>query len=172
MAINISLNFKFKGVQWKSGHLYQFRYSSWRHDPQPSGILMYKVHGIHPRTKNQHRYLQMINLTYIPRPIRKQFAQQWVQEMERTNGNAAFTWQLVKRRFPGLKHAVRRYFIIPNYYITDIKPIPLEDMESVIISTWSKDFSKKLRTSLFSKYKKVMDRKKKTGGFMSRLFGR
>lgn len=173
MAINVSLKFKFNGVQWKSGHIYQFDYHAWHNDPRPTFILMYRLFGINPKTNHQWRLIQGINLTYIPRPVRKQFAQTWVQEMERTNGNAAFTWQLVKRRYPGLTTAVRRYLIRPNYYITNIKAIPLEDMESVIVSTWSKDFSKKLKTSLFGKYKKVMDRnKKKKPGFFGRLFGR
>lgn len=175
MTIKISLNFKFKGIQWKSGHVYTFKYSSWRNDPQPTAILMYKVSGNHPRTGNQHRYIQMLNFSYIPRPVRKQFAQTWAKEMERSGNNSVFTWQLVKRRFPQLKLAVRRYFYIPNYYLSDIKEIPLENMEEVIVSTWSKDFSKKLKTSLVKKYRNVMDRRKKTGGFMSvvkNLFGK
>jgi hypothetical protein len=31
----------------------------------------------------------------------------------------------------------------------------MEDMDKVIVSTWSKDFSKKLRSSLIKKFKKA-----------------
>jgi hypothetical protein len=171
MAIKVDLNFKWKRTEWKSGHIYTFKYHAWHNDPQPTVILMYRLFGMNPKSGHFWRLIQCINFTYIPRPMRQQFASTWVQTMERTGGNAAFTWQLCKRRFPYLKHAVRRYLIKPDYYITNVKAIPLEDMESVIVSTWSKDFSKKLRTDLIQKYRKVMDKKKKTGGFMSRIKG-
>lgn len=148
--------------------------TAWRNDPEPTLILMYRIRGTHPNTGHQWRLIQGINLTYIPRPQRKAFVQAWVKEMENNGGRADFTWDRVQNQFPYMTHAVRRYLLKPTYYITNVKPIPLEDMESVVVSTWSKDFSKKLRTDLASKYRKVMARKNQTGGFFAsikNLFG-
>lgn len=120
---------------------------------------MYSLEGTHPNTGHQWRFLQGINFTYIPRSIRRQFANQWKEVITRTN-NPKFTWEMVKRRYPYLENAVRRYFIKPNYYITDLIEIPFDDMEKVIVSTWSKDFSKKIKISLLSKFRNIMRRRK------------
>jgi hypothetical protein len=156
MAIKRVFKKRFKGVTVKSGHIYTFKYQAWEHDPRPVVIMMYAIDGIHPRTKHQHRYFQAINFTYIPRSIRKQFARDWSRTYRRTNGNVKFTWELVQRRYPYLKHAVRRYFFKPNYYINELIEVPWEDMEKVVVSTWSKDFSKKLRMSLLGKFRRAM----------------
>ncbi len=117
---------------------------------------MYALEGNHPRTGNQWRFFQGINFTYIPRSMRRQFARDWVRTLERTRGNVRFTWELVQRRYPYLKNAVRRYFYRPTYYIRDLNEVPLEDIEKVVVSTWSKDFSKKLKASLISKFRKAL----------------
>jgi hypothetical protein len=121
---------------------------------------MYALDGNHPNTGHQWRFFQAINFTYVPRTQRRQFAQDWVETFQRTNGNTRFTWELCVRRYPYLKHAVRRYFFKPNYYITKLREIPFEDMEKAIVSTWSKDFSKKIKRSLLDKFKSVMGRRK------------
>ena len=54
--------------------------------------------------------------------------------------------------------------------ITNIKPIPMENMEEAVVSSFDKDFSKKLKTDLAKKFKRVQKKRKKTGGFMSRFF--
>lgn len=156
MAIKRVWKKRFKGVTVKTGHIYTFKYQAWEHDPRPVVIMMYAVDGIHPNTGHQHRYFQAINFTYIPRSIRRQFARDWSRTYRRTGGNVKFTWELVKRRYPYLKHAVRRYFFKPNYYINELMEVPWEDMEKVIVSTWSKDFSKKLRMSLLGKFRRAM----------------
>jgi len=156
MAIKRVWKKRFKGVTVKTGHIYTFKYQAWEHDPRPVVIMMYAVDGIHPNTGHQHRYFQAINFTYIPRSIRRQFARDWARTYQRTGGNVKFTWELVKRRYPYLKHAVRRYFFKPNYYINQLIEVPWEDMEKVIVSTWSKDFSKKLRMSLLGKFRRAM----------------
>ena len=117
---------------------------------------MYAFSGTHPSTGRQWRFIQAINFTYVPRSMRKAFANEWVRVFERTNGNVRFTWDIVKRKYPYLKHAVRRYFYSPTYYISKLQSIPFEDMENVIISTWSKDFSKKLKVSLYSKFSSAL----------------
>ena len=151
---------RFKGVVMKTGHIYTFNYQAFENDPKPTVILMYAIEGIHARTGHQRRLFQCINFSYVPRAIRKQFARSWVREFERTNGNPKFTWETVKRKYPQLKVATRRYFFSPNYYITKLREVPIDQMENVIVSTWSKDFSKKVISSLISKYRKVMGRRK------------
>lgn len=153
MSIRVIMRKNFHNVSWRSGHVYKFKYTAWSNDPEPVIILMYALDGIHPNTGHQHRYFQAINFTYIPRAQRKQFASVWVREWERTGGSFQFTWDRVKREFPYLQNAVRRYFFKPSYYIQNPIEIPLEDMEDVIVSTWSKDFSKKLKTNLAQKFK-------------------
>jgi len=170
MAIKADLKWRSHGVTWKSGHVYQIgHYQGWENDPSPTLIVMYRLSGINPSTGHQWRFIQGINMTYIPRAIRKQFAQHWARELERTNGNIEFTWDLVQNRYPYLEKAVRRYFYKPSYYIKNVKAIPFDEMESVIVSTWSKDFSKKVRVTLAQKYRAVMGRNKR--GFFS-LFKR
>lgn len=158
---------KFQNIVWKSGHIYKFRYSPFQGDPEPVIILMYAHSGTHPNTGHEWTFFTGINFTYLPRPTRRAFAQAWMREWQRTNGNVEFTYQRVVQEFPYLIGAVRRYFYSPNYYITNAMEIPLEDMEDVIVSTWSKDFSKKVKTSLINKYKSVM---KKSGGFLGGFF--
>jgi hypothetical protein len=172
MSLSIHLEKKIGGVTFKSGHVYSFRYQGWQHDPEPTLIFMYAFSGKHPRTQREWRFIQGINLTYVPRPLRKAFAITWIREFERTNGNAEFTWDLVKNRFPYLGLAVRRYFYSPSYYITSTRHIPFQEMEEVIVSTWSKDFSKKVKTQLTRQFKKAVagPPNKKKMGFFGRLF--
>ena len=88
---------KFHGVILKSGYIYSFKYSSWRNDPKPTIILMYSLEGNHPNTGHQWRFLQGINLSYLPRSMRRAFANEWVRVFERTNGNVRFTFAQPKQ---------------------------------------------------------------------------
>lgn len=124
--------------------------------------MMYALEGINTRadgTKHQWRFFQAINFTYVPRADRKRFAQMWMTEFTRSK-NVRFTWQKVQRRFPYLQHAVRRYFFRPGYYIRDLEEIPFEDWEKAVVSTWSKDFSKKVKASLINKFRRVLRNRK------------
>jgi hypothetical protein len=163
MAIRRIYKKKFKGQTLKSGHIYTFKYQAWENDPRPTIILMYSLEGNHPRTGHQWRFLQAINFTYIPRSLRRQFARDWMQVLQRTD-NPRFRWELVKRKYPYLQNAVRRYFIKPNYYIQELKEIPFDDIEKAVVSTWSKDFSKKVKTSLMTKFRNVLRRRNKKIG--------
>jgi hypothetical protein len=159
MAVRRKLNKTFKGVQMKSGHFYTFKYQAWEHDPRPVIILMYALDGINLKadgTRHEWRFFQGINFTYIPRSIRKTFINDWKRTWIRTGGNPRFTWEMVQRRYPYLKGAVRRYFFKPNYYITDLQEIPFDDLDKLVVSTWSKDFSKKLKMSLLAKFRTAM----------------
>jgi len=140
---------------------------------------MYKIQGIHPKTGHQHRYIQAINLNYIPRQQRKAFTTLWLKEMEKNKGDVEFTWDSVQFRFPYLDTAVRRYMIKPVYRIQGAQYIPPENVEDVVVSTWGKDFSKKLDMDLAAKKARSLGRgealkkkyKKKWGGFGSSFFG-
>lgn len=151
---------KFKGVNLQSGHFFKFRYQAWANDPEPTVIFMYSLEGIHPRTGHQWRFLQCINFTYVPRTVRKNFVRDWTIHMQKTN-NPRFTWEKVKSKYPQIQHAVRRYFFKPNYYITKLQEIPFDQIEKQVVSTWHKDFSKKIKSSLLNKFRRIMRNRSK-----------
>ena len=78
-----------------------------------------------------------------------------MKELEKP-GNIKFHWQKVQAKYPYLQPAIRRYFFKPNYYIRNLKEVPFEDIEKVVISTFSKDFSKKITTALRAKFRKAL----------------
>ncbi len=169
MAIKYHLKKKAAGTTWKSGHIYQIRYSNWHNDPRPVIIVMGLTSGYHPNTGHEHHYISAININYIPRYHRTQFARLWKNEMEKNNGKVELVWDRVQQDFPYMRHAVRRYWYKPSYMITNVKYIPPENIEEAVISTWSKDYSKKLKVDLARKFRRVQKRRRKTGGFMSRF---
>ena len=169
MALRQHTQKKFKNVIWRSGQVYKFKYQAWNNDPEPVIVLINAYSGRHPTTQHEWHFFQGINFTYIPRSHRRQFAAAWMNEWE-SGRRPEFSWNIILTRYPYLKNAIRRYFYTPNYYITDVVPVPLEDMEQVIVSTWSKDFSKKLKTSLVSKFRKARSNVNK--GLLSGFFGR
>jgi hypothetical protein len=120
---------------------------------------MYSIEGTHPNTGHQWRILQAINFTYIPRGIRKRFMDIWLKELQRSR-NIKFTWQKVLTRYPFLKIGVRRYFFTPTYYIKSLEEIPLDQVEKAVVSTYGKDFAKKIRTAILSKWAKILGRRK------------
>ena len=160
MALRIQYRKKIHGVIMQSGHVYSMKYIPWQHDSNPTIIFMNSFSGTHPNTGRQWRFIQALNFTYVPRSSRRAFANEWTRVFERTNGNVRFTWNILKRRYPYLSHAVRRYFYSPNYYISKLQEIPFENMEQAIISTWSKDFSKKVKVSLLQKFRSAMSGRK------------
>lgn len=163
MAIKRVFKKRFKGITMKSGYIYTFRYQqllAWQHDPKPTGILLYALDGIHPKTGSQWRFFQMINLSYVPKTIRKQFIKEWVIYLQKTK-NVKLTWEIIMKKYPRLKHSVRRYFFKPNYYIKDLVEVPLDKIEEVVVSTWHKDYSKKVKTSLLNKFRRVMQHRNK-----------
>lgn len=163
MALRRNYNKRFKGVSMRSGHFYKFKYTAWENDPRPTIILMYALEGTHPNTGNQFRFFQAINFTYIPRTVRKRFLNEWMRIYQSGNPNdLRFTWELIKRKYPWLKIAVRRYFFKPNYYMTALEEIPIDRIEKEVISTWNKDFSKKVKTALINKFRNVFKRRKQT----------
>lgn len=150
---------RFEGLEWKSGYFYTFKYKGWENDPKPHIIFMYAYSGYHPNTGREWRFFQAINFSYIPRKVRRRFMATYLKAREK-HTNMKFVWDDVKRRYPWLKIAVRRYFYSPGTYIVSPKEIPFEDAERVIVSTWQKDFSKKAITAIRSKFR--LGKKKKT----------
>jgi hypothetical protein len=146
---------RFKGVTLKSGHFYRFKYQAWEHDPKPVIIFMASIEGIHQNSGHQWRIFQGLNFTYIPRAQRKRFLKVWMKELDKP-GNIKFTWRKVLAKYPYLKPAIRRYFFKPNYYIRNLEEIPFDNIEKVVISTFSRDFSKKITTALLGKFKKAL----------------
>jgi len=131
---------------------------------------MYSFSGRHPNTGHEWHFFQGINFTYIPRTQRRHFANIWVSRMERNNGNFQLDWASLVSEFPYLRNAVRRYFYKPSYYIQDAMEVPLEDIEQVVVSTWSRDFSKKLRTNLVQKFRRA--RRNVSKGLRTGIFKR
>jgi len=152
---------------WKSGHVYSFKYNAWENDPEPLIILMYSLEGTHPKTGRQWRFFQGINLSYVPRNIRKQFANTWIKEFEKRPDNPQnirFTYLKMKRRYPGLLGAVRRYMHTPKDRIQKPREIPIQEFQKALNISFAKDFSRKAR-SIFKKLRKgKLFQRKKTKG--------
>lgn len=163
---------KLHGVTLKSGHIYTFDYKAWEHDPKPVIIFMYAFSGNYPTGKRREwRFIQAINFTYIPRAFRRLFATIWISKVGnmsvfKRGGELRFTWNNdVVRLYPYLKPAIRRYFYDPNDYIRNLKEIPYNEWENAIVSTMSRDFSKKVKSALINKYRHAVK------GFKN-IFGR
>ena len=170
MAIQRQYKKRFKGVDVKSGFIYKFKYQAWENDPEPTVLMMYALKGTHENTGHEWRLFQAVNFTYIPRPLRKKFANDWMNEVGVTK-DPRFTWEKVKAKYPYLQHAVRRYFYKPSYYITNLVEVPFDQAEQAIVSTWAKDFSKKVKSSLINKFRRLMKNRrqhKRTGKFPRR----
>jgi len=170
MALRRIYKKRFKGVTWKSGHFYDFKYQAYENDPKPTVIFMYFFQGTHQHTGRQWRFFQAINLSYVPRAIRRRFVRDWSAQMTK-RPDVKFTWMKVKSRYPQIQNAVRRYFYDPAYYISGAKEIPMDDVETIVVSTWSKDFSRKVKNVFLSKLKRIrknVAQFKRTGKFPRR----
>ena len=143
------------GVQFKSGYFYRFKYKAAENDRKPHIIFMYAYSGYHPNTKREWRFFQAINFTYIPRNVRRRFMKIYLEERAKYEGN--LQWDHIKRQFPWLVIAVRRYQYSPGGYIINPEEIPFGEAEDVIVSTWMKDFSKQAIIKLRSKIRKSME---------------
>ena len=161
---------KIKNIKMKSGNAYSFRYVAWENDPNPTIIFLNAFSGNHPNTGRQWRFIQGLNLTYISRKYRKRFVKDWQRILGNTK-DVKLTYKKVSIKYPYLINSIRRYFYTPSYYITNLQEIPWDQMEKAIVSTWSRDFSKKVKTSLLNKFRRVLGRRKqfkKTGKFPRR----
>ncbi len=177
MALQIHPTKRMKGTTFRSGRIYKFKYANWRNDPEPLIIFMYAFSGTHPKTGREWRFFQAINFTYVPRSYRRLFATLWISRFgnatmyTRQGRNLIFDWERVKQDYPFLMPAVRRYFYTPNYLITDTREVPFQDWESAIMSTMSKDFSKKVRAALRNKYLDALGGFRRIKNVYRRMFG-
>ena len=146
-------------VWLRTGHIYSFRYARFQHDPEPVCIVLYALKGIHPTSGNRWNLLECCNLNYVPRNFRKQFAKIWIPLLEYYKGNIVFTWEMVKKRYPFMEIACRRY-LLEGGHITELVEIPPEDIEKVVVSTWMKDYSKQVMFDLIARFKKAPVMKK------------
>ncbi len=160
MALQIDYTFNKNGIVWQSGHFYSFRYQAWQNDPKPLIILLYRIRGIHPTTGHQWRLMQGINLNYIPRSHRRIFINQWTWHYKQHNGNIRFTYEDMKRQYPYLRYGVRRYMTKPDYYVINPVEIDIDHIEEAVLSTYDKDFSRKVAQEVVNKYNRVMQRTK------------
>jgi hypothetical protein len=158
VAIQLHFQKKHGKVTFQSGHFYVFRYQAWENDPEPNIIFINALSGIHEKTGREWRFIQGINLSYIPRKDRKRFVDDWLRHINSTRGNVKITWMLIKKNYPYISAAIRRYFYSPNYYIHDLRHVPFDKAHDVIVKSWSKDFSKRIRRSIVSR---LFGRKKK-----------
>jgi hypothetical protein len=154
MALRFKFNARFQGIVLDSGKMYRFTYSAYQHDPAPLVLFLYWVEGTHPTTQRQWRFMQCINLNYIGRSYRKRFVEDWSNSLYTTR-NVKLTWNLVKRKYPELVLATRRYFYSPAYYIKGLRLIPLENVESEVVGSLLADYSKKARIGFWTRIKKL-----------------
>lgn len=160
MALRVHWQKKHGSITFNSGHFYTFKYRAWNNDPTPTYIHMYAFSGTHPNTGRQWRFIQGLNLTYIPRAQRKRFVNTWkklwLTDNQINEARIRFNWETVKKHYPYLQNSIRRYFYTPGYYITKLEEIPPDKWDSVVVSTWSKDFSKKVKTGVMKAIRKIV----------------
>ncbi len=156
----MALEHKFKSkdknstVWFRSGHIYSFRYRAFENDPNPTVLCLYAIKGINPNTGHRWNLLQALNLNYVARQDRRNFLHTWMGILERNHGNIRLTWETILRRYPYLAIACRRY-LLDRTMFRELKEIPLEDIESVVVSTWARDYSRQAQMALLKKYKKA-----------------
>lgn len=130
-----------EGTVWfKSGHFYNFYYTNYANDPIPTVIMLNHISGTHENTGHKHNYIQCINLSYIPRTFRKKFVQVWLPTLESNRGNIKLTWEIVVKRWPFMRMAIRRYILKRNY-IKYAREIPPEKVMDEVVSTVTRDYS-------------------------------
>jgi len=145
VSTGLKVNYRVKGqgsTWFKTGHVYSFRYLRYQNDPSPIIICINAITGVNPSTRKKHNYVQGINFTYIPRNRRKEFVKTWQKLWDQTHGHTILTWRIIQRRFPYLQGAIRRY-ILNGGAIQQLKEVPFEDMERVVVGSMIKDFSKR-----------------------------
>lgn len=114
---------------------------------------MSSIEGYHQNTGHEWHLFQCINFTYLPRNMRRRFLNKWLKELDKP-GQIKFRWKKeILPKYPYLKPAIRRYLFKPTYYIKNLQEIPLSEVEKVVISTFPRDFSKKITTILSSPFR-------------------
>lgn len=154
MALRFKYRQRFQGGEFISGRIYNFAYTAYEHDPSPLIIFLYWVEGTHPTTRRQWRFIQAINLNYISRTNRKRFVEDWINTLYTTR-DVKLTWNTVKRRWPEMAFATRRYFYSPTYYIKSFRTITLAETEKEVVGSLVKDYSTKTRIAVWSGLRRI-----------------
>lgn len=160
MALKMHYKKKSQGVTWKSGHMYTFKYSNYHNDPSPTYLHICAFSGYHPTSNREWRFMQGINVSYLPRKQRKKFIEDWREEFGKGR-NLKVTWKSLTRKYPYLEEFTRRYFYSPTYMIRKAKEISPEDWEKEVVKSWGKDFSSTIKRKLASKLKSAFVGKRK-----------
>jgi len=153
MALKVHYKFKQHGVDLTSGYYYIFNYSAFENDPEPIVLYLNTITGTHPKTKRQWRFHQGINLNYLPRTERLAFVENWNREILKNKGNVKLTWNKVQVKYPYMKAFIRRYFYTPAYYIRNLKYIPPEAANDVIVKSYFKDYSSYVKRRVASHFR-------------------
>ena len=158
MAIKVVYDVIINGIPMISGDLLKFKYHGYHNDPFPLVIFVNKVEGMHPKTMHYHRYIQAINLNYLPKSVRNQFAKDWLEDIDKTK-HPKLTWQKLKSKYGYVvnEKIFRRYFFKPAYYLKGIIRVPRDKLESEISTNWHKDFSIKARIKLYRGIRKMQE---------------
>ena len=155
MALKVSLIHKHGKITMKSGNFYTFNYTGFQSDPRPHILFLNKISGTHPTSGREWRFVQGINLNYVPRQDRRKFVDDWIANYSKSK-NLDFTWKLVKRKYPYIAFAIRRYFWSPPYYMSKMEHLDtIEKINKTIVGNWAKDFSKKLKMKIAQIFKRM-----------------
>ena len=154
MALRAKFEQNYKGVLLKSGRIYSFSYDAFHHDPTPLIVFLYWMEGSHPRTGNQWRFFQAINLNYLNRSYRQKFIKDWVTSLYTTQ-NLKLTWQALIRRFPDMQFATRRYLYRPASYIKSLRAVELVHVEKEVVGSLYKDYSRQAKIAFWTQLRRT-----------------
>lgn len=154
MALRAKFVQNFKGVTLTSGQIYNFAYAGFQNDPSPLIIFLYWMEGTHPRTHNQWKFFQAINLNYLSRSYRQNFVKNWVETLYNTR-SLKMTWARLSTMFPEMKFATRRYLYRPTYYIKGLRAVPLDRIEEEVVGSIYKDYSRQARILYWQQVRKL-----------------
>lgn len=142
MAIRRIYTVKYRGIIFEGGHFYTFKYLRWENDPEPLALFMYALRGVHPKTGHYWNLLQMFNLAYVPKKLRKNLVKEYV------NMNINIRTYKPKTRlrigpgyFPSfLDVAYRRYLLKPPGLIQNPREISFEIIDAELAGIAKKDY--------------------------------
>lgn len=126
VAVRIFRTTNLCGTQLVSGRFYLFKYANFKVDPYPLILYMNSHYGVYPNTGHLHRYIQGINIHYLPKHLRLPFYEKWTKlnRNERwTKKNFQTFYSHLIKDIPNIDFCIRRYFYRPNEYITSLVPM-------------------------------------------------
>lgn len=152
--LNYILDAQVNNVRFESGNVYRFNYKRFQNDPQPLVIFLNSFRGTHPNTGHPWLFIQAINLNYLPRKDRQMFIRDWENVHKRTNKRVKITWDIIKRWYPYLQFAIRRYFHTPADMMTNIVKIDAVNYQKEVVRDFWKDYSMEVRRRMMASVKR------------------